>query len=344
MGAALMVAATGFAGEETSRDDTKHTPTNGENATPVAGQDGATSTLFVMGQNMGLVGFDRASTLNGSRVVVTTDLVLNGKTVSQPKDVALDQHGALYLVSGANRGSIAVYRNPLTANGSRRPDRMVYGDQTRLARTATSIAIDGKNGLLYVANTATEVLVFDISSPEAFTGNVAPARVFIVDMAQFRTKQLHFAQDALYIVDARGGTSDIVVFDDPGALRGKVTPTRMISHPTFDNKISVNVDARNRLLVGVRKRGQVLIFNNASALDGTATPDVALSISGTNVAPKPSFATTDSEDRLYVADASGNVVFSFDNVSELATGEHYPNRTIDSSSLIAPSRLLLYEY
>ncbi len=113
--------------------------------------------------------------------------------------------------------------------------------------------------------------------------------------------------------------------------------------PAYARKIGVDVDANDRMLVGVRKLGQVLIFNNASTLDGAAEPDVALSIASPDVKPMPAFATMDSEDRLYIADSNGNVVFSFDRASELTSGEHFPSRTIDSSDLIAPNRLLLYE-
>ena len=66
----------------------------------------------------------------------------------------------------------------------------------------------------------------------------------------------------------------------------------MITYSGFDNTIGVDVDAKDRLLVGVRDLGQVLIFNHASTLDGVVEPSVTLAISGTKRAPKPSFATT----------------------------------------------------
>lgn len=301
------------------------------------------TALFVAGPNMGFVGFDDAEALDGPKVAATTDLTLSTRTVSQPRDAALDRRGALYLISGANRGSIAVYDNPLTANGARRPDRAVFGEGTKLSRSLTGVAVDDQNDLLYVSNARTGLVVFDISSPETFDGDVAPVRTFKVDMSQFKPEQLRFANGSLYIVDPRGGTSDIVVFDNPGTLEGKVTPDRVISNIGFDNKIGVDVDAKDRLLVGVRRLGQVMIFNGASKLDGPARPIVKLSIATTDVDPKPAFATTDSEDRLYVADASGNVVFSFDMTSELVSGKRAPNRTIHSSDLIAPNRLLVFE-
>ena len=72
--------------------------------------------------------------------------------------------------------------------------------------------------------------------------------------------------------------------------------------------------------------------------------DVALSIADTKVKAQPSHATIDSHDRLFVADANGNVTFSFDRASELASGKHRPDRTIGSRELIAPNRLLVVEH
>ena len=308
-----------------------------------AGTADPVTTLFASGPNMGFVGFDNAQTLSGPNVAVTTELSLSSKVVSQPRGAALDQNGSLYLISGANRGSIAVFDNPLTANGGRKPDRMVSGERTQISRSPTGVAVDRENSLLYVSNKMTGLLVFDISSPEAFNGNVAPVRTFDVDMSQFRPERLCFANGSLYVVDARGGTSDIAVFDDPDSLSGKAAPDRVITFQGFDNKIGVDVDAQDRLLVGVRRLGQVLIFENASTLDGPASPDVELSITGGDVAPKPSFVTTDSQDRLYVADSNANVVFAFDLASELASGERHADRTIDSTDLIAPNLLLLFE-
>ena len=145
------------------------------------------------------------------------------------------------------------------------------------------------------------------------------------------------------MVDARGGTSDIVAFDNPSALAGDVTPDRVISHAGFDNTIGIDVDGQDRLWVGVRDLGQVLMFKAAKALDGAATPSLSLSIADVDVDPKPSFATTDSEDRLYVADSSGNVVFVFDLATDLLSGGRAADRTIDSMELIAPNRLLVFE-
>lgn len=305
--------------------------------------NGQQTTLFVIGPNMGLVGFDSAESLSGPGVTATTDLMLSKETVKQPRDGAVDHNGTLYLISGTHGGSVAMYDNPLTASGNRPPDRVVAGKKTLISRSPTGIAIDSASNLLYVANVMNDVQVFDISDPSAFAGEVAPIRAFKVDMAQIKPQQLCFANGALYMVDARGGSSDILVFDDPGSLSGKIKPSRVISCTGFDNKIGINVDAQDRMLVGVRKPGRVLIFNDAKTLDGASTPDVTLTIEGPKVDPKPSFVTTDSQDRLYVADASGNAVFAFDKATELESGTRSPDRTIDCRDLTAPNRLVLVE-
>ncbi|MEZ6063462.1 MAG: hypothetical protein R3C19_24200 [Planctomycetaceae bacterium] len=57
----------------------------------------------------------------------------------------------------------------------------------------------------------------------------------------------------------------------------------------------------------------------------------------------PSFAATDSQDRLYVADSGGNQVICLNAITELHSGAQFPERIIGSPELIAPNRLLLFE-
>lgn len=301
------------------------------------------TTLFVLGPNTGFVGFDGADNLNGVGLAATTELLNSSATVIQPRDAALDCNGALYLISGNKGGSIAIYDNPMTATGSRPPDRVVFGDATGISNSPTGIAIDCEKHLLYIADTEANVLLFDIRSPELFNGNVAPLRTFHIDLPSNSPAQICLANGSLYVVDARGGTSDILAFDNPAALVGDVVPDRVITNAGFDNTIGIAVDARDRLWVGVRDLGQVLMFKAAISLDGTMTPDLALSIANVDVPAKPSFATTDSEDTLYMADSNGNAVFVFDLATELTSGPRIANRVIDSAELIAPNRLLLFE-
>jgi DNA-binding beta-propeller fold protein YncE len=310
---------------------------------PMEEEDALRVALFVLGPNTGFVGFDGAHHLHGVNLGVTTELMAGPNTVIQPRDAALDSRGALYIISGAKSGSVAIYENPLSANGGRLPDRMVFGDATQIANNPSGIAIDLENETLYVASITGDLLAFSIGVPEAFNGAVAPARTFRVNMPLFKAEQLRFANGSLYVVDARGGTSDIMAFDNPSSLVGDVLPDRVISHAGFDNTIGIDVDAFDRLWVGVRDLGQVLMFEGAGSLDGAVEPDLALSIADATIPPKPSFATTDSEDRLYVADSNGNVIFVFDVASELLSGARRPARTIDSAELVAPNRLLVFE-
>ena len=301
------------------------------------------STLFVIGPNMSLIGFDRAASLNNLALAPTTDLALSHSTVIAPRDAAIDANGALHIISGAAGGSIAIYNNPLTATGSRLPDRRVLGPATKLANNPTGIAIDRAASLLYVSNLPNEIAVFDISQPAVFTGDVAPLRTFSVNLPGFAPEQIRFAGGSLYVVDVRGGAADIHVFDAPSLLQGPVTPDRTITHAGFDDRIGIEIEPKGRLLVAARDIGTVLIFASAAALDGAVTPDVEISISGAPIASKPSFATIDREDRLYIADANGNTVFAFDLASSLISGGHFAERTIKSTEFVVPNRLVLYE-
>jgi hypothetical protein len=299
--------------------------------------------LFVMGPNMGLVGFGRVEALDGENVDVTTELATGPDTILTPRDAVIDRRGALYVLSGARGGSVAVYDNPLTANGGRRPDRVVYGEATGISRSPTGLAIDDENDLLYVSNLLEGVVVFDISSPDAFDGEVAPVRAFEIDYPMFQAAQVRFANGSLYVADVRGATTDILAFDQPQSLDGLVAPDRVISSTGFDDRIGFSIDPLDRLLVGARENGLVLMFENAAALDGAVTPDLTLTIAGADVEPWTSFATSDSDDRLFVADANGARIYVFDELTDLASGAREADRIIDSSELLVPDRLIVFE-
>lgn len=302
-----------------------------------------TTTLFVLGQNTGFIGFHGAENLNGVDLPAPIELFSSQTTVVKPRDAVLDSRGALYVINGAKDGSIAIYDNPNTATGNRPPDRIVFGDTTQLAKNPTGLAIDRENDLLYVSNGMDDFLVFEIAPSELFDGDVAPLRTFFIDLPLLRIEQIRFANGSLYAVDPRGGTSDILAFDDPEALQGAVMPDRVISNVGFDNTIGIDVDAADRMWIGIRDLGEVWMFHDARMLDGAAAPDVALSVADMPISPMPSFATTDSEDRLYIADSNGNVIFVFDEASELVGGATPPDRVIDSVELIAPNRLVAFE-
>ncbi|MEZ6063461.1 MAG: hypothetical protein R3C19_24195 [Planctomycetaceae bacterium] len=212
-------------------------------------------SLFAIGPNMGLVGFDSAETLNGARITPTTELMHGARTVSRPRDAAIDRHGALYLISGANGGSVAVYENPLTANGSRKPDRMVFGRNTQISKSPTGIAIDRENERLYLSNAVTGILVFDISSSQAFSGDVTPLRVFRVDQP-CAVRSRSGLQPELATLSTLAEIHRTSRCSTHRAIPGDATPNRTINHMDFDNRIGIDVDSAGRLLVAARTSGQ----------------------------------------------------------------------------------------
>ncbi len=345
IGVALLVAGlAGLAGCPTPAPDmgVPAGDQDGQSGDPVPAEPGFSSALFVMAGNTGFVSFDDVQVKGGTSVAVTTELT--SEDVKAPRDAVLDKYGNLYILNAAHDGSVAIYDNPLTAGGNRPPDRIVSGAATGISRSPTGIAIDHDNDLLYVSNLLEGVVVFDISVPGGFDGNVAPVRTFEVDLPLFRPEQIRLADGSLYVADTRGGTTDIVVFDDPGSLVQEVVPDRFIECEAFDNRIGFDIDPFGRMLVGSRDPGLVLIFNNAADLDGPVTADVELTIAGTSFDPMPSFVLADSQDRLYVSDANNNMVFAYDLSTELTSGNLLPDRVIDSDELIVPARMLLFEY
>jgi len=86
---------------------------------------------------------------------------------------------------------------------------------------------------------------------------------------------------------------------------------------------------------------QVLVFNNASTLNGARTPDSVLTITGGGVI---SAIAVDSNGVGYVVGNSTNSVFAFDNIAT-RNGTFAPDRTLTGANtqLSGPIRVFLVE-
>jgi hypothetical protein len=307
---------------------------------------GGLDMLFVLHPNVGFLGYENPATLGSSHAAVTTTLAMSPETVLAPRDVALDACGALYFASGARGGAIAVYDDPRLATGSRRPDRRVSGKATRVA-SPIGLAIDQEKHLLYVllrrSAVQPTVVVFDISTPHDFNGEVAPLRTFQVAVTNLNAQQVRCAHGSLYMVNMRGDTAEILAFDRPETLHGSVVADRVLTSAALQGEIHIEVDAKDRLLVSVPGAGQVQIYAGASQLAGPVAPSVTFTIAGTTAKPQPTCAITDAQDRLYLVDAFRSVIYAFDHTSTLSSGQHSPDREIDTKGAMVPKLLLLLE-
>jgi hypothetical protein len=79
----------------------------------------------------------------------------------------------------------------------------------------------------------------------------------------------------------------------------------------------------------------VLIWNDASTLDGSPPPDLQIEVNG---AQRLNHALVGEDDIMYLADGF-NLIFAIDSVSGLTGGMVEPSRTLDGDDIISPDRL-----
>jgi DNA-binding beta-propeller fold protein YncE len=302
------------------------------------------TTLFSLGQNNGLAGYDDPSALDGTTIDPDQELSPAEAMVRTIRDAAIDGRNALYI---ANTGdsSIAIYDNPLTASGARMPSRRITGDASETF-SPFSVAVDTVADELYLSNSSgtdrDEIRVYDISSPETFDGDIPPTRTFATGETSFEPMQLVFAGGSLYVSVARNNTLDIQVFDTPGDLVGEVTVDRVISNASFETGSGFYVDAADRLIVANRDGETVQIWNGASELDGSPGPDVTITIDGVVGSQSLEHAVTDSEGRLYVLDNGRSAIYVFDDITALSDGPATPDREFNADTS-GFGRLLIWE-
>ena len=177
-------------------------------------------------------------------------------------------------------------------------------------------------GKLYVMNQSTDTLLrFD----NAFTanGNPIPAATIkgsatTIHGATFMT--LDTAHDSLYIANTQD--LSIIIYDGISSKNGNVAPSRIISGAlTFPTDVSLD---KVRNLLYVADGTDIFVYASASTANGTPAPvrDLtvnfgvsALFIDGTN-------------DRLYLADQTGNGIAVYDHASTLASGPITANRAV----------------
>jgi hypothetical protein len=294
-------------------------------------------SLIATSQNFNVVTFDGAGLLDGLNIPASGVLEPgNGSNVFRPQDSVVGGKGAMFIASDTN-SSIAIYNNFLSASGTRRPDREISGPESMIERPI-SLAIDQENDVLYVANREDEnILVFEGASYEGMNGDVAPSRTFTREFGRMSPTQIYFANGSLYVVD----DEEILVFEDDGTLNGSVPISRLITNTNWrsSTRLNVAVDSIDRMIITTRS-DEVLIYNDASTLDGSPMPDQTLLIKGASAL---NAAVIDAYDTLYAMDYTDRAIYAVDLVSTLVDGVVLPDRAIQGPGFEGSDRMFLYE-
>lgn len=194
-------------------------------------------------------------------------------------------------------------------------------------RRGTTNSGGSGTGQLYVINQSrNELLRF--SGATAVNGNASPAAAISGSSTQLSTPRYVFldvANNRLYVVNS--GASNVLVFESANTLNGNIAPNRVIGSTSLATPVDVAVDTSSRNLLYVVDTLVVAVFANASSADGNTS---ALRLLQPGFTPG-AILLDGTNDRLFLADTTGNAIDVYDNISTLS-GSITASRTLTGSN------------
>ncbi|MCL4478065.1 MAG: hypothetical protein M1381_03045 [Deltaproteobacteria bacterium] len=237
--------------------------------------DKASNQLFIASQYTNeIYVFTNASTINGNIIPAR---VISGTSINGPKDLWLDSNSDQLYV-GESNNSILVFTSASTMSGDVTPARVISGAATEL-NYPTSLWLDSNSDQLYVASgySNTSILVFTQASTA--NGNVAPARS--ISSTDFYGLPCWIWLDSLsnqLYVTSGYVSAGVFVITDATIANGNVVPTRKITATQVLGGLGGPfwVDSTSDQLYithqGIKEPGSILVFDNASTINGDVTP------------------------------------------------------------------------
>jgi DNA-binding beta-propeller fold protein YncE len=235
--------------------------------------DSANDRLYTAGLGDAVLVFNNASTIDGN-VAPSRSVTGASTTLSNPAGIWLDAASNRLYVGNYSADSILVYDNASTIDGNLAPSRTIAGAATTILNPG-SLSLDTTSDRLYVANSLNNrILVFDNASTA--NGNVAPARTIAGASTTLSTPRwiwLDTASDQLYV--SNFGSHAVIVFDSASTIDGDVAPSRTIAGATTTLYAPYGLvlnSVSNQLYVVSFSDNSILVFNNASTIDGNIAP------------------------------------------------------------------------
>lgn len=183
-------------------------------------------------------------------------------------------------------------------------------------------------GKIYVSNAANNSIVrFD--SALTVTGNATPGAIISGASTQLAAPQhmlLDVPNNRLFV--ANQGASSIVIFETANIKTGNVTPERTISGPAtlLATPVDVALDSGRNLLY-VADGSNIFAFAAASTVNGNTPPVRSI---GVGFVPAAIFLDQ-TNDRLFVANSTGNAIHVYDGAS-LLNNATIANRIISGAA------------
>jgi hypothetical protein len=218
--------------------------------------------------------------------------------------------GLLYVLDRANK-EIYVYDNIGTIDGAVDPVRTISGDNTLLV-SPTTLAVDGRRDVLYVAETSEQqVLAFPQSS--IANGDVTPLRLY-PGLGRGTAMFVDVPGNRLYAGDAVNQA--IQAWDNVSSLASGTIPNRTIPLGYEPSAVFVDTD-RDLLYVGDPAGGAINVYSNASTLGVLATPDNVIQDTDEPFLSIRSIAGNITNDILFVSDDFVPSIEIFDQASTI---------------------------
>ena len=220
-------------------------------------------------------------------------------------------------IANFDGNSVSSYANPQFVNGNIAPDTNLQGAQTNLFRPSDLLVNPAQD--LIVSSFGQPARITSYNNASQTNGNLAPdgniegaATLLIQPIAMAYNE----AQDLLFVLDTN--TEQVYVYANTtsATFNGNLAPIRTfgtfttgdIQNPT-DMSLATNDD-----LYICNNGGEVLVFANASSLNGDVNPTRI--IESTRFSLLWDVLVTD-DNTMFVVDFDGGFVFTFNNASTL---------------------------
>ena len=252
---------------------------------------------------------DINSLVNGA---TATPRIITGSNVDLPyprfDSLTVDRYRNMIYVSDNNTNNIIVYHNAKTATGNIAPDRTITISGSS---DINGIAMDATHNRLYVSGSGS---VYIINNASTKNGTITADAVLTLSS---QVLFIDVQNDRLY---ASNTGTDVYVYDNASTLTTGATQNRTITLAGITTH-TLSVDGgTNKLYVGSRDASpggyNVFVFNNASTLSGTYTPDTG-STARIALAVLMNLMV-DNQDRLYMWTDSATSVVIYNNASTLS--------------------------
>lgn len=295
--------------------------------------------LYVSSNLAGAVySFNVASTLNGTPAPDRTLSGSNTKLESgspSGSPYGMTVNGALDQLYVANAGfsvlGLVEFDSASTATGNIAPTRTLSGSNTGFDAGVKAVAVNFTTNVLFMGTSANGIRIFDNAS--TVSGNTAPNRTlsggatglqFVVGLFADSTN------DRLYVANA--SPASILIWNSASTVNGNSPPTRTLSGAATTLSVPryALVDTtRDKLYVAEASTGSILIWDNASTVNGNVAPTRVISGANTQIVSPAGLALDPARDELYVGTLAqtGKTILVFGSISS-ASGNVSPSRTI----------------